>query len=633
MTQNVGRLGVVLGLDTAEFTAGLQKAQASVTSFVSTALPRMATAGALAFGAMTYKALQFADAMSDTAKANDMAIESILALSSSLQMAGGKSEDAGKILSKFNATIDEAAQGSKSAQESFARVGVSLADLRKLSGEDLFSKAVQNIAKIQDVAQRTGLAVSLFGRAIKGVDMKELAEGLAKGDEAYKKYAEAIRIAGDLQDQLESKTKKTLIMFTNAFIPTLNTIFEELNKGGGFFETFFGYVSEGFKNITFGVYILVDALKVTWKWLELVGNVMVDIATFDWGKIASHNKDYEEYLKRLNKEAKEFGEKLFFSKPKDRDKDAFGGRNVIDADAEAVKKAQILSTEYAMQSYLKFEQLKRQRELIALTTNEKAVAEAIYKIEDDRFNKVLDLQKKITEEKAKGKPNDKLIAELENQIEVINGVAEAYKNLTKEEMLAQQEAQRTFEFGWNKAFKQYAEDAGNAAKVASDMFTSMTSNMNSALDKFVETGKLNFKDLAKSIIQDLIKIQLRASAMKMFSSFGLGNLFGGATGLDSLPASVNRTFPTNADGGFMNGPAIVGENGPELFIPTTSGTVVPNGQIANALGSGQTVNYNGPFIANMNAIDTQSATQFIMKNKDSVWAANQSANRSMPASR
>ena len=51
------------------------------------------------------------------------------------------------------------------------------------------------------------------------------------------------------------------------------------------------------------------------------------------------------------------------------------------------------------------------------------------------------------------------------------------------------------------------------------------------------------------------------------------------------------------------------------------------------MGSGPTINYNGPYIANMSAIDTQSASQFLAKNKDAVWAANQSANRSMPASR
>jgi hypothetical protein len=35
----------------------------------------------------------------------------------------------------------------------------------------------------------------------------------------------------------------------------------------------------------------------------------------------------------------------------------------------------------------------------------------------------------------------------------------------------------------------------------------------------------------------------------------------------------------------------------------------------------------------MSAIDTQSAMQFLAKNKEGVWAANQSASRSMPASR
>ena len=77
--------------------------------------------------------------------------------------------------------------------------------------------------------------------------------------------------------------------------------------------------------------------------------------------------------------------------------------------------------------------------------------------------------------------------------------------------------------------------------------------------------------------------------------------------------------------------SIVGERGPELFVPRTAGTIIPN----NALGGmgGQTINYNGPIIQNMSAIDTQSAVQFLAKNKQAVWSANQSAQRSMPVSR
>jgi hypothetical protein len=42
---------------------------------------------------------------------------------------------------------------------------------------------------------------------------------------------------------------------------------------------------------------------------------------------------------------------------------------------------------------------------------------------------------------------------------------------------------------------------------------------------------------------------------------------------------------------------------------------------------------NGNYIANMSAIDTQSGMAFLAKNKDTIWAAYQSANRSVPISR
>ena len=88
-----------------------------------------------------------------------------------------------------------------------------------------------------------------------------------------------------------------------------------------------------------------------------------------------------------------------------------------------------------------------------------------------------------------------------------------------------------------------------------------------------------------------------------------------------------------ADGG--NPPvgqaSLVGERGPELFVPSTAGTIIPNHQLAGI--GGQTINYNGTYIANMSAIDTQSGTQFLAKNKNTIWAAYQSANRGVPVSR
>ena len=198
--------------------------------------------------------------------------------------------------------------------------------------------------------------------------------------------------------------------------------------------------------------------------------------------------------------------------------------------------------------------------------------------------------------------------------------------------------QRSFGEGWDYAFRQYSANALNAFKSGEEAFASLTTNMERALEQFVSTGKLSFKDLASSIIKDLIRIQMRAQMTSMFGSLKLlfnGGSGGGAALTPSgtpMIGSFPTIYPMAANGGDIGGPTIVGERGPELFIPKSAGTVIPNNQLAGAMGGPQ-ITYNGPYIANMQAIDTQSATQFLARNKLSVYAANQSAARSLPTSR
>ena len=206
------------------------------------------------------------------------------------------------------------------------------------------------------------------------------------------------------------------------------------------------------------------------------------------------------------------------------------------------------------------------------------------------------------------------------------------------------ESQRSFEYGWKKAFASYTDSATNAAKMGEQAFVSVTSNMEQALDNFVSTGKLKFGDLARSIISDLIKIQMRAQITSMFGSlgsiFGFGGGGGGGKaftgGIKLMPTNLPTTNPFGfADGGEppVGMPSMVGERGPELFIPKTTGTIIPNNKLGSMMGGGPQVVYNGPYIQNMSAIDTQSAAQFLAKNKEAVWGANQSAQRSLPQSR
>ena len=222
--------------------------------------------------------------------------------------------------------------------------------------------------------------------------------------------------------------------------------------------------------------------------------------------------------------------------------------------------------------------------------------------------------------------------------------------MSSDQIISQQAAQKTFSFGWDKSFRQYAEDSNNYAKMGEQAFSSVTGNMTKAIDTFVQTGKINFKDLAGSIIRDLISIQLKMSAMDLFKSVsgGMGGLlsgiFGGGTagavaggvspdmGASISGGALNAGFAMAANGGTIDSPTIVGERGPELFVPGRSGAVIPTNDMS-AVGSSSGTVYNGPYIANMSAIDTQSAAQFLSNNKMTIFAANQSASRSLPMSR
>jgi len=172
------------------------------------------------------------------------------------------------------------------------------------------------------------------------------------------------------------------------------------------------------------------------------------------------------------------------------------------------------------------------------------------------------------------------------------------------------------------------ENLGNLKNTASSVFE----NMSDGLTQFVMKGQVDFSAFASSIIADIVRIQARAMAMKAASGF-MG-LFGGG-GVDAISTDqwMSGAF---ADGGDppVGVPSLVGERGPELFVPKTAGTIIPNEKLASSFGNSQpSVVYNGPYIASMQAIDTQSGIQFLAKNKMTIWSMNQSANRSIPASR
>jgi lambda family phage tail tape measure protein len=227
---------------------------------------------------------------------------------------------------------------------------------------------------------------------------------------------------------------------------------------------------------------------------------------------------------------------------------------------------------------------------------------------------------------------------IERELEIRTGYAEQLNDMEDANLQKSIERQKSWSAGWSEAMKEYTETAEKASLRGRAAFESVTSNMETAIRRFVDTGKFAFKDFVGSVIKDLLVMEARAQASMILRSI-ISSFSGFSTGGGSAPKISGDLFgglPKRASGGYTDSPTIVGENGAELFVPRTSGTVIPNGswQQMAAAGSGNNgITVNGNYIANMSAIDTQSATQFLAANKNAIWASYQSANRSVPISR
>jgi lambda family phage tail tape measure protein len=180
-----------------------------------------------------------------------------------------------------------------------------------------------------------------------------------------------------------------------------------------------------------------------------------------------------------------------------------------------------------------------------------------------------------------------------------------------------------------EAIERFNIELQDTMKKTSEVFDSVWGNMGSAIDKFVRTGKLSMKDFARSVIQDLIAIQMKAAALSFLRMMFAPTMGPTIDGGGALPSSFNQYLAPRAAGGPVSGntPYLIGEKGPELFMPSGSGTIVPNNQMGNM---GGTTNVTNNYI---NAIDTKSFEDRLLGSSNAIWAANQYAGKSLAVNR
>jgi hypothetical protein len=108
----------------------------------------------------------------------------------------------------------------------------------------------------------------------------------------------------------------------------------------------------------------------------------------------------------------------------------------------------------------------------------------------------------------------------------------------------------------------------------------------------------------------------------------LDGLFGGGGGGGYNPLSSIAFAPGFAAGGplMANRPVMVGERGPELFMPDVAGSIIPN----NQLKGGENNSNNTTVTYNINAVDASSFRSLVAKDPQFIYNITEVGRRSTP---
>lgn len=174
----------------------------------------------------------------------------------------------------------------------------------------------------------------------------------------------------------------------------------------------------------------------------------------------------------------------------------------------------------------------------------------------------------------------------------------------------------------------------------------LAQSLENAIDEFVKTGKFKFKEFAASALREWLAMKAKMALMDVFDGllskvkdiFGAMSGVGGGGGggskgfLSGFFGNLLKSFlPGFADGGVppMNKPSLVGERGPELFVPRQTGTVVPSEMLA-AMSRPAAPVTNNYITNNINALDAKSVAQLFAENRKSLLGSVRTAEKELP---
>lgn len=239
----IGALRIDLGLNSAQFTAGLKDAQGNLSRFSSlaakgfVALSAAAATAAVALGVAVKGELAHADALSKSSQKAGVAVEALSRLEYAAKLSDVSLEGLTGGLQKLSKTMVEAAtNGGSKAAMAFSALGVSIKDSAgNLRDTDaVFTDIAERFARLEDGATKTSLSLMLFGKS--GADLipllnsgsnglRQMAEESDRvGATISTKTAKAAEEFNDTLTRVQTMMQGVVVKTTTALLPSLQAI-------------------------------------------------------------------------------------------------------------------------------------------------------------------------------------------------------------------------------------------------------------------------------------------------------------------------------------------------------------------------------------------------------------------------
>jgi len=512
-------------------------------------------------------AIQYGDELQKASIKSGVAVEQLSALAYAAKQSDIDLGSLSESLKKMQIALSQASSGGKAQKETLDALGISLKKIQGLNADEQFLLIAQQISTLNDPADKARAAVELFGRS--GANLLPLFEKGAEGIRiliqesdrlGLKLSTDQVKALADADDAV-NRLSTSYDMFATKLVakvaPALTDIFDVLSGAKGQFTLFPGFEE---------------------KSMMLMGGG--GRSTISQEALAKGNAAFEAERKRLEEEGKDTGSA----------KGYIDAENAIKKlEQVTIKSARTMTT--AMQAFYKSlsasafssfdDQIRKFAETEAalneLFQSQKISSSEFVNAWDVAFNELQNSFKDIQDSV------DPLVVadKFEKFGQLLNSFSAQNKTVAEEIKTAYNNALDEILPGVQITSKKVVPEMSSSMKAMNEFARTAASNMQNAFAQFLFDpfkdglkGMLsNFVNMLRQMVAQIVAQQILLAFFRMFTS-GTGFM------ADFANAAVNSIEGKAIGGPVSQGtPYIVGERGPELFVPNSSGSIVPNNRM------------------------------------------------------